>query len=57
MLTKSCVRFFSPSRAALSPILRDEYLTSAIRTKKGEKPGSNQPPAGKCSNGLQSFDF
>ena len=45
MLTKSCVRFFSPSRAALSPILRDEYLTSAIRTKKGEKPGSNQPPA------------
>ena len=45
MLTKSCVRFFSPSRAALSPILRDEYLTSAIRTKKGEKAGSNQPPA------------
>ena len=45
MLTKSCVRFFSPSRAALIPILRDEYLTSAIRTKKGEKPGSNQPPA------------
>ena len=25
----SCVMFFSPSRAVLSAILRDEYLTSA----------------------------
>ena len=24
--------FFSPSRAVLSAILRDEYLTSAVRT-------------------------
>ena len=29
MLTESCVMFFSPSRAVLSAILRDEYLTSA----------------------------
>ena len=34
MLTESCVMFFSPSRAALSAILRDEYLTSAVRSKK-----------------------
>ena len=27
--------FFSPSRAVLSAILRDEYLTSAVRTKEG----------------------
>ena len=26
--------FFSPSRAVLSAILRDEYLTSAVRTKE-----------------------
>ena len=26
--------FFSPSRAVLSAILRDEYLTSAVRTRK-----------------------
>ena len=32
MLTESCVMFFSPSRAVLSAILRDEYLTSAVRT-------------------------
>ena len=38
MLTKSCVLFFSPSRA----ILRDEYLASAVRTKEGDKAGSNQ---------------
>ena len=31
MLTESCVMFFSPSRAVLSAILRDEYLTSAVR--------------------------
>ena len=37
--------FFSPSRAALSVILRDEYLTSGVRTKEGGKAGSNQPPA------------
>ena len=30
MLTESCVMFFSPSRAVLSAILRDEYLTSAV---------------------------
>ena len=34
MLTESCVMFFSPSRAVLSAILRDEYLTSAVRTKE-----------------------
>ena len=37
--------FFSPSRAVLSAILRDECLTSAVRTKEGDKAGSNQPPA------------
>ena len=37
--------FFSPSRAVLSAILRDEYLTPAVRTKEGDKAGSNQPPA------------
>ena len=37
MLTESCIMFFSPSRAVLSVILRDEYLTSAVRTK--ERPG------------------
>ena len=38
--------FFSPSRAVLSAILRDEYLTSAVLgTKEGDKVGSNQPPA------------
>ena len=36
MLTESCVMFFSPSRAVLSAILRDEYLTSAVRTKEGD---------------------
>ena len=30
MLTESCVMFFSPSRAALSAILRDEYLTPEV---------------------------
>ena len=44
MLTEPCVRFFSPSGAVLSAILRDEYLTSAVRTKEGDKAGSNQPP-------------
>ena len=28
--------FFSPSRAVLNAILRDEYLTSAVRTKEGD---------------------
>ena len=37
--------FFSPSRAVLSAFFRDEYLTSAVRTKEGDKAGSNQPPA------------
>ena len=36
--------FFSPARAVFSAILRDEYLTSAVRTKEGDKVGSNQPP-------------
>ena len=31
--------FFSPSRAVLSAILRDEYLTSAVRTKEGDRRG------------------
>ena len=30
MLTEPCVVFFSPFRAVLSAILRDEYLTSAV---------------------------
>ena len=42
MLTESCVMFFSPSHAVLSAILRDEYLTKAVRTKEGDKAGSNQ---------------
>ena len=45
MLTESCLMFFSPSGAVLSAILRDEYLTSAARTKEGDKAGSSQPPA------------
>ena len=44
MLTEPCVMFFSPCGAVLSAILRDEYLTSAVRTKEGDKAGSNQPP-------------
>ena len=44
MLTEPCVMFFSLSRAVLSAILRDEYLTLAVRTKEGDKAGSNQPP-------------
>ena len=44
MLTEPCVMFFSLSRAVLSAILRDKYLTSAVRTKEGDKAGSNQPP-------------
>ena len=39
--------FFSPSRAVLSAILRDEYLTSAVRTKEGDKAGSNQSNQGE----------
>ena len=45
MLTEPCVMFFLPSRAVLSAILRDEYLTSAVKTKEGDKAGSNQPRA------------
>jgi len=37
--------FFASSRAVLSAILRDDYLTSAVRTNKGDKAGSNQPSA------------
>ena len=36
MLTEPCVMFFSPCGAVLSAILRDEYLTSAVRTKEGD---------------------
>ena len=43
MLTESCVMFFPPSRAVLSTILRDEYLTSVARTTEGDKAGSEQP--------------
>ena len=43
MLTESCVMILSPSRAVLSAILRDEYLTSAVRTKEGDKAGSKLP--------------
>ena len=28
--------FFSPCGAVLSAILRDEYLTAAVRTKEGD---------------------
>ena len=45
MLTEPCVMFFSLSRAVLSAILRDKYLISAVRTKEGDKAGSNQPSA------------
>ena len=44
MLTEPCVMFFLLSRAVLSTILPDKYLTSAVRTKEGDKAGSNQPP-------------
>ena len=33
MLTESCVMVFSPSRAVLSAILRDEYLTAGTDAK------------------------
>ena len=45
MLTESCLIFFLPSRAVLNAILRNEYLTSAVRTEEGDKAGSNQPSA------------
>ena len=45
MLTEPCVMFFSLSCAVLSAISRDEYLTLAVRTKEGDKAGSNQPLA------------
>ena len=34
MLTEPCVMFFSPPRAVLSAILRDEYLTSAVSSNR-----------------------
>ena len=43
MLTEPCVMFFSPSRAVLSAILRDEYLTSAVGTKELKSPSSGAP--------------
>ena len=36
---------FSPSLAVLRALLLDEYLTLAVRTKEGDKAGSNQLPA------------
>ena len=44
MLTETCVMSFLPSHAVLSAILRDEYLTSVVRTKEGDKASSKQPP-------------
>ena len=38
MVTEACVMSFSLSRADLSAIFRDEYLTSAVRTKEGGSP-------------------
>ena len=46
MLTEPCVMFFSPSLVVLSAVLRDEYLTSAVRTKEGDKAGVQQSAAG-----------
>ena len=34
-----------PAHAVLSAISRDEFLNLVIRTKEGDKAGSNQPPA------------
>ena len=34
-----------PAHVVLSAISRDEFLNLAIRTKEGDKTGSNQPPA------------
>ena len=45
MLTESCVMFSFAAPCCLSAILRDEYLPSVVRTKEGDKTGSNQPPA------------
>ena len=45
MLTESCVMFSFAVPCCLSAILRDEYLPSVVRTKEGDKTGSNQPPA------------
>ena len=36
---------FSLSLAVLRALLLDEYLTLAVRTKEGDKAGSNQLPA------------
>ena len=51
--------FFSPFRAVLSAILRDEYLTSAVRTKEGDSffsskdgrwvPGSETTKSQRCA--------
>ena len=45
VLTESFVMFFSLSQAVLSAILQDEYSTSVVRTKEGDKVASNQLPA------------
>ena len=57
MLTEPCVMFFSPSRAVLSAILRDEYLTSAVRTKEGDKAGRNQPPRRRVTQSNLSWNW
>ena len=42
--------FFSPSRAVLSAILRDEYLTSAVRAKEGDTDQLSQHDRSKNLN-------
>ena len=37
MLTEPRVMFFTPSRAVLSAILADEYLTAEVKTKEGRQ--------------------
>ena len=56
MLTESRIMFFPLSRAILSAILREEYLTSAVRTKEGDKAGSNQPLA-SAGTDAKLFNF
>ena len=57
MLTESCVMIFSLFRAVLSAILRDEYLTSAVRTKEGDKAGRNQPPRRRVTQSNLSWNW
>ena len=48
---------FSLFRAVLSAILRDEYLTSAVRTKEGDKAGRNQPPRRRVTQSNLSWNW